>query len=327
VYVPDASFSVQAVEAIIRYCYQGYIDEELLTEEKAESILELAHYYDMSSLKKVLEAYLAKSLDSENVVRKAKLADECSAEKLKTACVSCIAANKSVFKSSEWGVLLKERVDLAVGLLTRVMFPDDESPALEYPSRKDTVEKRNWNIFGLICESDADIHDCLFKVGEETFKCHKCFLMAHSPVLREMLTCSMAVEAETGVVHEKLFPVPIAVYGLIVYCYCYCYDGDMTGMVVDETVVTVFKLADKYLMDELKSAMEKRLVENLSIANVVEMAVLADTHSVQDLRKACVELIAREKSVIESAEWVKLQKENLNLVAELLVDALREKFA
>jgi len=99
-------------------------------------------------------------------------------------------------------------------------------------------------------------------------------------------------------------------------------------------VATVFQLADKYHMEELKSAMEKRLVENLSTANVVEMAALADAYSAQGLRKVavslCVELIAREKSVIGSAEWVKLRKENINLVADLLEDALtmvREKFA
>jgi len=49
-------------------------------------------------------------------------------------------------------------------------------------------------------------------------------------------------------------------------------------------VATVFQLADKYHMEELKSAMEKRLVENLSTANVVEMAALADAYSAQGLR-------------------------------------------
>jgi hypothetical protein len=45
------------------------------------------------------------------------------------------------------------------------------------------------------------------------------------------------------------------------------------------------------------------------------------------LFQACVELIAREKSVTDSPEWVKLRKENPDLAAELLEDALRKKFA
>jgi BTB/POZ domain len=123
--------------------------------------------------------------------------------------------------------------------------------------------------------------------------------------------------------HEKLFPVPDAVAALLRYYY----GGDMTRMMRDETVAAVFKLADEYRvdelksamkerlvenistanvvenemaatvfqlaekhdMDELKSAMEKRLVENLSIDNVVEMAALADAHSAQDLRKVVCE--------------------------------------
>jgi len=324
VHIPDVSFSVQAVEAIIHYCYRGYLDEAVLTGDGSESILELAHYYGMTDLEGVLEAYLAKSLNSGNVVRRAMLADECSAERLKKACVSCIVANnKSVFESSEWKDLMKKKLELAVELQTGVLF-HDRSPALKCPSRKDMVEKRNGKIWLIISPAGTDIHDCCFKVGEKfTFTCHKCFLVAHSPILREMLTNPMAVEAETGVVHEKLFPVVEAVRALI----CYCTDGNYASKVGNETVATVFQLADKYLMDELKSAMEKRLVENLSTANVVEMVVLADAYSAQDLRKACVKLIARWKSVIDSAEWTKLRKENLNLVAELLKDALREKFA
>jgi len=124
-------------------------------------------------------------------------------------------------------------------------------------------------------------------------------------------------------VHEKLFPVVEAVRAFLI---CYTTDGDYASKVGNETVAMVFQIAGEYLMGELKSAMEKRLIKNLSTANVVEMASLADAHSAQGLRKACVELIAMEKSVIGSAEWVKLREGNPKMVAELLEDALREKF-
>jgi hypothetical protein len=326
VHIPADSFPVQAVEAITHYCYKGYLDEAVLLGDGAEAILKLAHHYEMVYLVKVLEAYLVKSLNSGNAVRRAMLADECSAGKLKKACVSCIAANKSAFKTSELEDLLEKKLKLTVGLLIRVLFHDDNDKphALECLSREDMVEKRNRNIYNEVGGAGGkDIHDCLFKVGKKTFGCHKCFLVAHSPTLFEFLTSPMSLEAETGVVHEKLFPVPDAVDALLRYCY----NGDYASKVGNETVATVFQLTGEYGMDELKSAMEKCLVKNLSTASVVEMAALADAHAGQGLRKACVELIAGEKSVIESAEWVKLEKKNPNLTNELLKGALKEKSA
>jgi len=181
-----------------------------------------------------LEAYLAKSLDSGNVVRRAMLADECSADNLKTSCVSCIAADNSVFKSLAWEDLQKK---LAVELLTRVMFPDDD----EFPA----------------------------------------------------LMCSMSLEAETSVVHEKLFPVPDAVCAISNYCA----DGDYASKVGNESVAMVFQLAGEYLMGELKSAMEKRLIKNLSTANVVETACFL--------------------VVFQSSAWKNLMKKKLELAVEL----------
>jgi len=243
----------------------------------------------MFGLKEVLEAYLVKSLGSGNVVRRALLADECSAENLKTACVSYLAVNKSAFKASELEDLLK-KLELAVELLIRVLFHDDEFPAPECLSRKDMVEKRNENILKwLKSATGMNIGDCTFKAGKQRFGCHKCFLMAHSPVLRE----KPFTKAKTDVVHEELFPVPEAVGALIRYCY----DGQ-TSRIENETVATVFKLAVEYHVDDLKSAMEKRLVEDLNTDNVREMAALAVEMSAQDLMEACGELFA----VMESDE-------------------------
>jgi hypothetical protein len=63
--------------------HNGNRNGDMVEGVEAESILELAHKYDMADLKEVLEAYLAKSLNSGNVVRRALLADEYSAGELK----------------------------------------------------------------------------------------------------------------------------------------------------------------------------------------------------------------------------------------------------
>jgi len=74
---------VQAVQTVLRYCYNGGIDVKGMQEECVESMLRMAHHYGMGLLKECVDAILASSITTENVVRRAILADKCSAKELK----------------------------------------------------------------------------------------------------------------------------------------------------------------------------------------------------------------------------------------------------
>ncbi len=62
---------------------------------------------------------------------------------------------------------------------------------------------------------------------------------------------------------------------------CYCYQGFLDDATKDgEGAVEIFKLADKYCIDNLKAALEGHFTDKrLSVENVIEMAKLADAHS------------------------------------------------
>jgi len=118
-------------------------------------------------------------------------------------------------------------------------------------------------------------------VGEETFQAHKIFLMAHSPYFLEMFTCPVAEEAQSGVVHERLFPNPGAFQHILDYCYYGVLDSWPS-----ELMVPTYQLADKYMIEDLRDWVEGRLLEEVSKENVVEMVTLADKlFSAQKLRE------------------------------------------
>jgi len=315
------SYSLKAVKSLLHYCYQGYVDEAELKGDEAEAMFELAHYLDMTDLKEAMEVKLVKSVDQENTVNRAILAGKCSSEKLTTACISSIAANKTVLESEGWKALEKKFPDLSMELLLKAMLlgsaSSSTSPSLLYPSRECMLEKRNNLISQLYFDKDS--FDCSIQVDGETLRAHKCILSAHSPVFREMFSHPAALEAESGVAVEKTITNVEAFRELLRYCY----EGGLSCWSMDRVNlhVPIFQLADKYCMDDLKDTMEERLIECqlCGEGQVVEMAMLADAHTAEDLMKRCIEVLADEhETVRKSAEWTKLMKERPALAAELL---------
>jgi hypothetical protein len=168
--------------------------------------------------------------------------------------------------------------------------------------------------------------------------------MACSPAFQEMFTNPAMEESESGEVKITDFQRPEPMRALIRYCY----QGHLDDATMDgDGAVEIFKLADKYLIDDLKAHMEKYFIrKRLCVENVIEMAVLADAHSAVKLKKVllpmphspplpqctpppfqdCIKLIAEKwDAVSESAKWKKLEEEMPELAAELAEAATAEK--
>jgi len=278
------------------------------------------HYLGMDDLEGAMEVSLVKSVNEESAVALAVLASKCSAEKLTMACISSIAANKSLLESEEWIAVEKKSPELAMKLMKKVVLLGSESsstsPAMAYPSPECMLTKRNKLISQLY--GDKDSFDCCIQVDGETLRAHRCILSAHSPVFREMFSSPAALEAESGVAVEKSISNVEAFRELLRYCY----QGGVSSwsMTREELYVPLFQLADKYCMTGLRDATEKCLIDCQlnGEGQVVEMAMLADAHSADKLMESCVEYIADNKSVRKSVDWTKLMKERPAFVAEFL---------
>ncbi len=93
---------------------------------------------------------------------------------------------------------------------------------------------------------------------------------------------SPSEESKTGVIKISDFH-PESVRAMI----SYCYQGYLDNATMDsEWAVEIFKLADKYWIDDLKAQLEEHFIDKrLSRGNVIEMAKLADAHSAKKLKK------------------------------------------
>ncbi len=121
----------------------------------------------------------------------------------------------------------------------------------------------------------------LFQIGNTTLHAHKLFLMACSPAFRVMFS-NPSAESKSGVVEINDFR-PEPVRALLHYCY----QGRLDDATKDgDDVVEIFQLADKYCIDDLKALLERHFIDKrLTVENVIDLAVLADTHSAGNLKK------------------------------------------
>jgi hypothetical protein len=94
-------------------------------------------------------------------------------------------------------------------------------------------------------------------------------------------------------IHVHNFPLD-CVRAVLHYCYHGCLDGDdgeedgwEKGRHSEGRDVQIFQLADKCGVVGLKEMMEGRLARKVTHSNVVQIALLADTHSAPGLKKVC----------------------------------------
>lgn len=81
VMVPS-EFTVQAVSAILHYCYYGYLDDRTMWGSGAEEIYELAQHYGMDELAEDVELSLSESITEGNRFQRLQLACKHSADVL-----------------------------------------------------------------------------------------------------------------------------------------------------------------------------------------------------------------------------------------------------
>ena len=129
------------------------------------------------------------------------------------------------------------------------------------------------------------LSDVQLIVGEEVLYAHKFILVARSDVFAAMFTHEMKESMENKV---KIEDVDCKVVKeMLRYIYTQKVDK------IDETITEdLLAVADKYLLNELKSICEKNLIKKLSNDNFVNCLVTADKCKLNDLKKETVQFIA-----------------------------------
>ena len=136
--------------------------------------------------------------------------------------------------------------------------------------------------------------------GDKKFKAHKAVLASQSPVFKSMLETEMKEKKSSTIEISDTDPDVISAM------LSYLYTGSAPNMetMAEELLI----IANKYQILELLALCEKKLLSNITVANVVDLLILADMHNAKDLKQACSKYIYRNSmEVRRTSQWNELK--------------------
>lgn len=158
--------------------------------------------------------------------------------------------------------------------------------------------------------------DVIFKVKEHKFPAHRLILKTRSPVFAAALRNYMK-EKETGIIDvEDCEPYHFLDFLNFLYC------GEVEILTV-ENVFSLFTIADKYDVLDLRTKCMEFMKYNLSIDTFCDTIALALLHSEKELIKLSIDFFAKNlQKIIVTVKWQSFIVENPIQSNELLIKAL-----
>jgi len=131
--------------------------------------------------------------------------------------------------------------------------------------------------------------DITFVVEGQKITAHKCVLAARCEKFRAMLQNSFKEGQQTEIFLDcKLAPF----HALLEYLYTDSIPADC------DSLFEVLALAEEYLLVQLKSICEVKLLENLDLYNAANMLVHADLYRCEMLKRYCMQFIMTSHELI-----------------------------
>lgn len=112
-------------------------------------------------------------------------------------------------------------------------------------------------------QDSGTLSDFSIKVGTDELKVHKVVLVMHSDVFEAMFNNSECKESQTNALEVVDFE-----FAAIKDFVHYLYTGEMKS---NQNALDLFKLADQYNIEDLKSLSEEIIVKNLDDSNACEV--------------------------------------------------------
>ncbi|XP_075229626.1 BTB/POZ domain-containing protein 1-like [Lycorma delicatula] len=142
--------------------------------------------------------------------------------------------------------------------------------------------------------------DILFKLrykeDEEKMYGHKLLFQIASPVFRALLSGDWAEKSEVEIVDEE----PLAFKIMMRYIYT-----DIVTLDTVETACSVYKLADKYDLQHLKTVCKDYLLSSTTIENAFYVLEFLELYDETELTKFAIQLVAENmNSVVRKTEFL-----------------------
>lgn len=163
-------------------------------------------------------------------------------------------------------------------------------------------------------EDDTDVIIKVVEVFKQCeFKAHRCILNARVPVFAALFKQNMS-EKDTGIV--SITDCAPNIFEEFLH---YVYTGSVK-MFCRENVFDLYKLSDKYQVEELKEKCSAYLKEILSVDTFCDIITLSLKHNERELLRLATELFCTQmKEIILTVKWQNFISENPSYVNELLI--------
>jgi speckle-type POZ protein len=145
------------------------------------------------------------------------------------------------------------------------------------------------------------LSDVVIEVQQEKFEVHKAILAAHSPVFLTMFHSDLT-EKQTNTL--KIEGIEPAVFKEVLR---FIYTDQVEKL--DELAVELMAVADRYMLELLKSKCEAHLAGKITVENCVDLLMLADLHSAVGLKTFVLDFFRlRASEVAQTASWQQLMQ-------------------
>jgi len=143
--------------------------------------------------------------------------------------------------------------------------------------------------------------DMILVCGDGEVKAHRNIMSARSPAFKAMLESEMK-EKKSGRVEVKDFGKSV-VKAMVQFIYTAEIDEEI------EDIVELMKIGNKYLIKSLVNECGLRLAKDISKDNVLDLEIVADSFSAENLLKSCANFAVNNLEVLGDG-WEKLLKDS-----------------
>ncbi|EAZ07695.1 hypothetical protein OsI_29952 [Oryza sativa Indica Group] len=183
-----------------------------------------------------------------------------------------------------------------VTVVCGVLIPSDSPQALSPPPPPPPSSGGGGGHIGRLLYGAADdTADVALVVGGETFRAHRAVLAARSPVFKAALFGSMAEATAPSVALRDMDPAAFRAVLHFIYTDALPDDIDeLAGFSPVDMFQHLLAAAERYELGGLKLLSTKKLLDNVTPENVAGIIVCAETYGCPDLKKKCLDYLARE---------------------------------
>uniref|UniRef100_A0A914PVQ7 BTB domain-containing protein n=1 Tax=Panagrolaimus davidi TaxID=227884 RepID=A0A914PVQ7_9BILA len=152
--------------------------------------------------------------------------------------------------------------------------------------KDDVISCKKQRLSEMLWEDSDNKDFAIFAKGKQ-IKVHKHIIAVYSPVFAGMFKSGMK-EAKNGRVE-----IPNYSFEVVEIIVKLCYDLDISGNLIFDHRIELFKFVDQYLMDSIKEIIENYLIKKLSVINVCLLSNCSIAHEAENLKSHCSDLITK----------------------------------